>query len=233
MVKVILFDLYDTILKDISFDFNNGLTYLHKTFFSKACSIKELMDFSETFLPLYDKRKTDNTEICLIGDEIPQFFIRYGIPLPEDLASVEYAVMNQMQKVTLMDSVRDTLQMLYDRGVLMYILSNSIFTGNAAKKLLNDFGIAEYFKKLYSSADYGIRKPDRRFFDIAVNGILSDNCDVKKEEILYVGNDYVTDVTGAAISGLKTVWYNVKRLPNEKSLCIWDIDNFRKILDIV
>lgn len=31
--KVVVFDLYDTVLKGIAFDFDNGIAYLHRTFF--------------------------------------------------------------------------------------------------------------------------------------------------------------------------------------------------------
>lgn len=233
MGKVIIFDLYDTVLKDISFNFDDGLVYLHKAYFQEICSLKELIDYAATFLPLYEKRKIEHTEICLIKDEIVPCFEKFGVPIPKTLADVEYAIMNSMQKVTLTDDVRYTLEELDKRGIPMYILSNSIFTGNCAKQLLNDLNITHYFKKLYSSADYGIRKPSREFYQIAVDEILLKNPAVRKEDILYVGNDYITDIIGATSSGLKTVWYNVKHLPNEKKLDIWDIDSFKKILEIV
>lgn len=233
MGKVILFDLYDTVLENISFDFEKGLIYLHEAFFSHACSLNEIINYAKTFLPLYGRRKVDNTEVCLINDEIMLFFEKFGIPNPKTVDEIDYAVMNQMQKVTLIDDVRYTLGELKKREIPMYILSNSIFTGNSATQLLNDFGIAQFFKKLYSSADYGIRKPDSSFYQIAVDEILLDNPKVKKEDILYVGNDYITDVIGATSYGLKTAWYNVNHLPNEKELDIWELDNFKNILEII
>lgn len=38
MAKIIVFDLYDTVLKNISFNFDEGLTYLYDNFFSEVCS---------------------------------------------------------------------------------------------------------------------------------------------------------------------------------------------------
>lgn len=232
MKKVILFDLYDTVLKDISFDFEAGTVWLYNNFFSEVCSLQDLVDYAESFLPLYKKRKEEFSEICLIQDEIPLFFKKFGVPEPKNYEMIEYAVMEQMQKVTLLDEVRDVLDRLQGQGIIMYILSNSIFTGNAARKLLDDFGILHYFKKLYSSADYGVRKPDPRFYQIAIDEILSGNSGIKKEDILYVGNDYVTDVAGATSVGLSTVWYNVKHLPNTDNICTTEIDDFKKLLEL-
>ena len=233
MKKVILFDLYDTVLKDISFDFDAGIVYLYNTFFSKVCSLEEMINYAETFLPLYDKRKIDYSEICLIKDEIPLFFDKFRVPLPEIFDEIEYTIMNQMQKVTLIDEVRYTLGELQKQGITMYILSNSIFTANSANKLLNDFGIIDYFEKIYSSADYGVRKSSSRFYQIAIAEILANNPELSKDDILYVGNDYDTDIIGATSVGLSTVWYNVKHLINEKNICTIDTDNFKILLEIV
>ncbi len=233
MGKAIVFDLYDTVLKDISFDFNKGIIYLYNTFFSEVCSLKEMTDYAETFLPMFDKRKIDYSEVCLCKDEIPLYFEKFEVPKPRDIEKIDYAVMNQMQKVTLTEEVRYTLEELDKRGINMYILSNSFFSENSTRKLLNDFGILHYFKKVCSSADYGVRKPDSRFYQIVINEIMSSNPEMKKENILYVGNDYVTDVMGATSNGLKTVWYNTKHLPNENGISIFDIDDFRDILELI
>jgi len=121
--------------------------------------LDELKAYAQSFLPLYEKRKTDSVEICLIKDEIPLFFDKFGVSRNLDFEELDYIIMNQMQKVTLLEEVKYTLEELKKQGIVMYILSNSIFTGNSARRLLNDFGILSYFKELFSSADYGIRKP--------------------------------------------------------------------------
>lgn len=231
--KVIIFDLYDTVLKDITFDFEAGIMYLYNTFFKEKCSFEELKEYAETFLPLYDKRKVDYIEVCLIKDEVPLFFEKFNVAKPASYEELDYDIMNHMQKVTLLSEVRDTLEELQKQGIKMYILSNSIFTGNSAKRLLHDFGILHCFEKIFSSADYGIRKPSEKFYQIAISEILSEYHEVKKEDILYIGNDYETDAMGATSVGLDTVWYNVNHLPNRNGIDIWDIDDFKQILEIV
>jgi len=233
MKKIILFDLYDTIVQDISFHFMDGIKYLYDTFFSKACSWQEMTAYSATFLSFYEERKIKYNEICLIKDEIPLFFKKFGVAAPDSFAELDYVVMNQMQKVNLAEDVADTLNTLFEKGIGMYILSNSIFTGESAKKMLNGFGILQYFKKIYSSADYGIRKPCSKFYQTALDEIFSDNPKLRRTDLLYVGNDYETDVMGATSMGLSTVWYNVKHLPNTNHIFIDDIDQFKNILEII
>lgn len=181
MKKTILFDLYDTVLKDISFDFKAGIKWLYNTYFTQACSWEELKTYEETLL----------------------------------------------------DEVRNTLEDLQKQGIPMYILSNSIFTGKATERLLEDFGILQYFTKVYASADYGVRKPGEKFFGIAIEEILEKHPGMEKNDILYVGNDYVTDVQGANAAGRDVAWYNVKGLPDEKGICTCNLTKFNEILNVI
>lgn len=226
--KIVIFDLYDTVLSDEYFVFENGLKYLYETFFNDKCSFDDLNKSAENFLPLYEKRKTDNVEICLIQDELPFIFEKYGIDFPKDVDELEYTVMNEMQKVYLTDEVKETLEKLQNEGVKMFILSNSIFTGRAAEKLLEEFGILRYFEKVFSSADYKMRKPAKKFFEVALNYINRD-----LSEIIYIGNDYRTDMGGAFTSGLDAIWLNVKHLENTGEVKCAEVDNFKDILKYI
>ena len=231
--KVILFDLYDTVLKDAFFSFKQGIQWLYENFFNKVCTWEVFESFVETFTPIYAKRKEDNSEVHLMQDEIVKIFEHFNVSLPKDTVELEYNLMNQMQQETLLEDVRETLSKLQKRNLGMYILSNSIFTGKVTERLLGEFDALKYFNKVFVSADYGIRKPHPGFFQMAVDVIQNDFPDVKKEDILYVGNDYVTDVQGAKTAGLDVVWYNVKQLPDEEEICIYNIEKFSEILNLI
>ena len=226
--KVVIFDLYDTVLMNDYFNFKNGLKYLYETYFSHKCTYDELTKYAESFLPLYEKRTTDHVEICLIKDELPLIFEKYGVALPENIEDLEYTVMHEMHKVFLTDDVKTTLQKLNEEDVKMYILSNSIFTGKAAEKLLETFDILQYFEKVFYSADYKIRKPNKKFFEIALNYI-----DSNLDDIVYVGNDYNTDVKGATAIGLKTIWLNIKHFEKKEDVECIQVDDFKEILKYV
>ncbi|WMJ89369.1 HAD family hydrolase [Anaerocolumna sp. MB42-C2] len=231
MQKVILFDLYDTILKDKSFEFDRGLKYLH-TLFQQSCSYEELIEYSETFIPFYEERKTTNNEISFIRDDFPMYCKNFDVNLQVDTEVLDYQIMNEMQEEYLEDETRITIEKLHAQGIKMYILSNSIFLSSSNKHLLNDFGIGKYFINLFSSADFGKRKPDNSFFEYAISIILQENPKVCKKDIVYMGNDYKTDVIGALNVGLKTIWYNEKELINAKNLDVCSISKFSDILDV-
>lgn len=233
MKKVILFDLYDTVLKDVSFSVQQCFEWLYEAYFMEVCTREEFDAYRESFSPMYAKRAEDNSEVHFMRDEVVKIFKHFDASLPEDLDELEYSLMNQMQKENLLDEVRETLVMLHSKGSSMYILSNSIFTGKATERLLEEFDILKYFNKIFASADYGIRKPHKNFFQMAVKEIQKVYPDVQKEDILYVGNDYVTDVQGARTAGLDVAWYNVNQLPDEKGICTYSVTKFSEILNLI
>lgn len=232
MQKIILFDLYDTILKDKSFEFDRGLKYLH-TLFKQRCTFEELKEYSETFIPFYEERKTTNNEISFIRDEFPMYCKKFDVKLQVETEILDYQIMNEMQEEYLEDATRITIENLYAQKIKMYILSNSIFLSSSHKHLLNDFGIGKYFINLFSSADFGKRKPDKSFFEYAISTILQENPQYCKKDIVYMGNDYQTDVIGSQNVGLKTIWYNENELINAKNLDVCIISKFSDVLDIM
>ena len=76
MTKVVIFDLYDTIVKGVSFDFDKGMEYLYRAFFTNVCTWEELLAYSKTFLPLYEARKENNIELSFIREELPFYFTK-------------------------------------------------------------------------------------------------------------------------------------------------------------
>ena len=62
-------------------------------------------------------------------------------------------------------------------------------------------GINEHFEWITTSQDAGARKPSRGFFSYALKG-----CKLKKEEIIFVGNQLNTDIRGAKDYGIQCVW---------------------------
>lgn len=231
MKKIILFDLYDTILKDKSFEFDRGLKYIY-TFFKQRCNFEEFISYSKTFLPLYEERKTTNNEIAFIRDTFPMFCEKFDLKIQLDMEILDYLIMNEMQEEYLEEDTRITIENLFAQGMKMYILSNSIFLSSSNKHLLEDFGIGKYFINLFSSADFGKRKPDKSFFEYAIATILQENPLYCKEDIFYIGNDYQTDIIGSHSVGLKTIWYNENKWKDVNNLNVYSISKFRDILDL-
>ncbi len=62
-------------------------------------------------------------------------------------------------------------------------------------------GINDYFAWVVTSVDAGARKPDRGFFSYALK-----KCELRKDEVLFVGNQLNSDIRGANAYGIASVW---------------------------
>ena len=64
-------------------------------------------------------------------------------------------------------------------------------------------GLGEFFHAGFSAQEFGLGKPDARFFHAAAQA-----AGVAPQEVLHVGDDAALDVVGALDAGLQTVWVN-------------------------
>lgn len=121
----------------------------------------------------------------------------------------------------------------YGEELPMYVLSNSGFSAGALSVALERLGIRKYFKKIWSSADYGRIKPCRDFFEMAITNVLLENPDEKREYVVYVGDTYDTDVVGANAVGIGVIWLNHKGERNKNNLDVYSIGDTRELVRAV
>lgn len=98
--------------------------------------------------------------------------------------------------------------------------------------MLNNHGIGKYFDKVWSSADFGRVKPCTVFFESAIGEILKKYPGGTKDEILFVGDTYKTDIIGAHNAGLKAVWINRQNESDIYGFATYQIKDVTDILDI-
>ncbi|MDE7260556.1 MAG: HAD family hydrolase [Oscillospiraceae bacterium] len=110
--------------------------------------------------------------------------------------------------IRLYNGAKELLGSLRESGGRVWLLSNaqSIFTSWE----LDCLGLTDYFDGIYLSSDYGVKKPDRRFFDILLRERgISPDCAVM------IGNDGQCDIQGGQIAGLSTLYIHSNLSPNE------------------
>ena len=95
---------------------------------------------------------------------------------------------------------------------------------------LHRVGLLGYFDPIVVSGDHGYRKPDRRLFQLALDGMA-----VAAENALYVGNDMYRDIFGAREAGLKTVMFDSDQGKKAYLDCVPDytITDLRDLLAIL
>lgn len=101
--------------------------------------------------------------------------------------------------IKLYDGVIELLSRLKKVGKKVYLLSNAqrIFT----EYELHVLNIAQYFDDIFISSDYGIKKPDKRFFNM-----LIEKHSIKPSESIMIGNDMRSDIEGAQTVGMNTMY---------------------------
>ena len=111
--------------------------------------------------------------------------------------------------IKLYDGVTELLDTIKANGGCIYLLSNAqrTFTENE----LNMLGLTPYFDGICISSDEECSKPDSHYFEI-----LFDRYGLKKEESVMVGNDYLSDIGGAADFGIDSVYIHQSISPEIK-----------------
>jgi putative hydrolase of the HAD superfamily len=103
-------------------------------------------------------------------------------------------------RLRLYPQVREVLDVLRERYPLAIVTdAQSAY----ARGELHKVGLLDYFDPVIVSGDHGYRKPDRRLFQLALDGM-----GVAAEHALYVGNDPHRDIHGARQAGMRTVMFD-------------------------
>jgi putative hydrolase of the HAD superfamily len=125
--------------------------------------------------------------------------------------------------------VREVLDVLRERYPLAAVTDAQ---SAHARGELHQVGLLDYFDPIIVSGDHGYRKPDRRLFQFALDGM-----GVAAENALYVGNDMYRDIFGAREAGMKTVMFDSDQGTKVHHDCvpdytITDLRDLLKILDL-
>ncbi|MDD5393624.1 MAG: HAD family hydrolase [Thiothrix sp.] len=98
-------------------------------------------------------------------------------------------------EVTFFDGTLEVLHALAEKFV-MGVISN----GNAN---VHHIGVGHLFQFVHSAAEAGVAKPHPLIFQQALAKV-----NIPPHKAVYVGDDPVRDIQGAANAGLRTVWFN-------------------------
>ncbi len=112
----------------------------------------------------------------------------------------EWFLERTSQKSALIEGALDLLEYLHGKYKL-HILSNG-FTEVQFKKL-KSAGVEHYFDQVILSEQAGVNKPDPRIFDFAL-----EKTGARREEVIMIGDNYDTDITGAIRSRIDQLFFN-------------------------
>lgn len=108
----------------------------------------------------------------------------------------EYCYRTVVQNVEISKEILEQLSPEY----LLAVISN--FYGNI-ETVLEELSLKKYFTSILDSAVVGIRKPDPKIFEIALNEL-----GVNPNDAVMIGDSYTNDIVPAKLIGCKTIWIN-------------------------
>ena len=95
--------------------------------------------------------------------------------------------------------LKETMEGLHAMGIRLGVISNIIST-TLVPYALKKYGIADYMECVIMSSEVGIRKPDPRIFEVAMQKMHTTAA-----EMGYVGDTISRDVLGSRNAGLGLV----------------------------
>ena len=152
---------------------------------------------------------TKYSSISIAGpNDRDSFYKRYNqqlccaLGLSSQFAALYPRVVDQFRESKswkLLPDTYATLKALFETGIPLAIVAN---WDKSLPAFIENLGIAAFFRIIVSSAEIGVEKPAPTIFRAALDHLLLVP---ERDDILYVGNEYETDVISARAAGLLPV----------------------------
>ena len=109
-----------------------------------------------------------------------------------------------------------------------YVVSNG--TVIAQTKKLERSHLGEWMDGIFLSEELGAEKPSPRFFE----QVFAALPDIRREEMLIVGDSLTSDMQGGLLAGIPTCWYNPQSLPKPEDMAIdYEIADLHQIYNLL
>ncbi len=132
------------------------------------------------------------------------------------------------EKIELIDGVLETIKSLSITYTLSVATNAGVSDEAAVRKAFARMGIEQYFTHFFTSKELGYQKPDIRFFQAIQNKLQ-----VPTSHCIMIGNSYQNDIVGAQEAGMKTIFFNEKKLEGDFPNANKIIQHFSEVMDAV
>jgi len=130
--------------------------------------------------------------------------------------------------VEVMPDIVDVLEILKDKYTLVVATNAGASDTAMMQKALFRGNIDHFFSHFFSSKDLGYSKPDVKFFLEICNQM-----NIFPEHCVFVGNDYIKDIEGAAAAGMFSIFFNHAGWKGDMSAAHSVIHSFSEITSIL
>lgn len=226
---ILIFDLFQTLVEDIRIDFNLGLKPFWEAHYKDKCSFDEIKAFGEELFVHMVNLHKQGLEFPFVKDELPKYAEKYGGDVINMSLEEEAEFLCRCNEERVFDGLSEMLDLFTKEKISMFVLSNSGFRAGALRIMLDSHGIGKYFERVWSSADFGRVKPSTELFNAAIGEILNAYPNSTKEDMLFIGDTYETDIVGAHNAGLKTAWINRKNAADVNGIATYQIKDVTEL----
>jgi putative hydrolase of the HAD superfamily len=138
----------------------------------------------------------------------------FGFEFAEPVALLEQGYWDASVKTHPLPGAREALDRLRSAGITLAVVSNTAFGSSVIRSELARHGCADQLAFVVASSEYAVRKPNVVLFKLA-----SARLGIAPEHIWFVGDRLDTDVAGANLAGMTSVWLSTKaREQNEEQI---------------
>jgi putative hydrolase of the HAD superfamily len=193
-IKAVIFDLDNTLL-DRTLTFRSFSSSFLSHYFSHLDVTQHLLDL---IIEIDQDGYKDKEELFAQLLELS-----YWQDKPQLSELMAYYSREYVRSAVLMNGAREVVQYVrtkYKVGVI----TNGKTPIQYGK--MDQLGIRNDFDLIIVSEEVGIKKPDRRIFEMAL-----DKLELKPEQCIYIGDHPVNDIEGAAKAGMETIWMKVNQ----------------------
>lgn len=225
MIKNIMIDLDDTI-----FDFHTAEKIAVKRTMEsfgiepKEEYIKRYSEINRDQWNLLEQGKITRTRLKIRRYEL--LFEEIGVDFSGEEATKRYEKFLGMGHIFI-DGADNLLKNLSEKYRL-YIATNG--TLDVQKSRIKSSGIEKYTKGIFISQEIGYDKPSRNFFNCCFEKMEN----FEKCETVIVGDSLSSDIQGGKNSGIRTIWYNPKKMPNKsETVPDYEINGLEELYEIL
>lgn len=227
MIKAVLWDLDNTVLNFTAAE-RASLRRALKVLGYGECSDGMLEEYARVNIRHWEAlERGEKTQAQVLADRFREFLGMYGFdPSGAEALNAEYEP-HIPDTIVFIPGALETLKQLKGK-VIQCCATNG--AASVQRRRLRESGLGEIFDHVFISEEMGAKKPDREYFDM----VLAELKDIKREEILMVGDSLTSDMRGAANAGIKKCWYNPARKSGNVPFEIeYEVENPGEIADII
>lgn len=191
-------------IKGYTFDLGN--TLIDNRGFSFYGFFKELEKRLDIFLTPDVLYKLINKLLNRKNKEISFQKILKVLGVLKFSSDLEYDVCLNTSANVLFENAKTFINDLLKNGIKVFVLSNSLFSGDTLRKLLVSRGISDKIV-VCSSTDFNYRKPSKVIFQ-RFNKFVENGYNIKTQEMVYIGDNYINDCLGPKPFFFKTLQYS-------------------------